>query len=144
MKVITIGVLAFFALVADAIAADKYQIIPLDALERASPPIITQFHSALVFNLQTGEVVYCYASYLAGPVPGGSVNPGSCQKDKVPVGTMPPGPATLSDYRHPKTARYPAIWKVDQSTGVMTFCGRGAEQPLLSSDWYCETIAMPP
>jgi hypothetical protein len=56
------------------------------------------------------------------------------------VGTMPPGRAALSPFAHQTAAPYPAIWKIDQTNGTLTFCA-ATEVP--AGGWLCGSSKLP-
>jgi hypothetical protein len=63
-----------------------------------------------------------------------------CSKAVNKVGTMPPGPAALSPFAHQTAAPYPAIWKIDQTNGTLTFCA-ATEVP--AGGWLCGSSKLP-
>ena len=99
-----------------AVAADQYQLLPLSSAGYATK----QSHKALLVDVTTGNVFGCIAGFR-----GTNAAEVSCEKIKVEAGSMPPGSATLSAYTIPYSG-YPAIWKVNQANGDVTFCGATA------------------
>jgi hypothetical protein len=128
----TLILLACLAGTTQAIAADQYQILPLSSAGYATK----QVHKTLLVDVMSGAVFGCtarFASLAAAEV--------SCSKIKVAAGSMPPGPSTLSTYTLPYNAN-PAIWKVNQTNGDVTFCGTTAKDvpPL---EWLCAEAHLP-
>jgi hypothetical protein len=121
-----------------AIAADTYQIIPLYSSYRVHPP--EDFYAALRVNVQTGETLYCVAWYS----PTAGAKSGLCYPEKAKVGSMGLGPAALSPFNFGQAARWPAFWKVDQSSGAVTFCGRGENNIDYPSEWFCRVMNLRP
>jgi len=119
-----------------AFAADQYQIIPLYSLAIQGRP---QVHAALIINETNGDNYTCAASaHQEMPIGFDSIE---CSKAANKVGSMPPGPATLSPFAHQTAAPYPAIWKIDQNNnGTLTFCA-ATEVP--AGGWLCGSSKLP-
>jgi hypothetical protein len=123
----------FSSFVAKAIAADTYQIIPLDTQQAGS---LVNVYEAFVLNTATGDIRYCYVDVDPKPTPN-TIDPAACLKDQVVTGTMPPGPADLANYNMQRKVAYAGLWKVDQSTGSVTFCARQDQGLTSASKWVC-------
>ena len=118
-----------------AFAADQYQIIPLYSLAIQGRP---QVHGALIINEANGDNYTCSAFvHQEMPISFDSIE---CSKAVNKVGTMPPGPAALSPFAHQTAAPYPAIWKIDQTKGTLTFCA-ATEVP--AGGWLCGSSKLP-
>jgi hypothetical protein len=118
-----------------AFAADQYQIIPLYSLAIQGRP---QVHGALIINEANGDNYTCSAFvHQEMPISFDSIE---CSKAVNKVGTMPPGPAALSPFAHQTAAPYPAIWKIDQKKGTLTFCA-ATEVP--AGGWLCGSSKLP-
>jgi hypothetical protein len=128
----TLILLACLAGTTQAIAADQYQLIPLSSAGYATK----QLHKTLLVEVASGSVFGCSAHFQ-----GLTAAEVSCSKIKVAAGSMPPGPATLSVYTTPYNA-YPAIWKVNQTNGDVTFCGTTAAN-VPPSEWLCAEARLP-
>jgi len=113
----------------NAFAADQYQIIPLYSLAIQGRP---QLHAALIVNETNGDNYTCSAFvHQEPPIGFDSIE---CSKALNKIGNMPSGPATLSPFAHQTAAPYPAIWKIDQTNGTLTFCA-ATEVP--AGGWVC-------
>ena len=118
-----------------AFAADQYQIIPLYSLAIQGRP---QVHAALIINEANGDNYACAALvHQEMPIGFDSIE---CSKAVNKVGPMPPGPAALSPFTHQTAAPYPAIWKIDQTNGMLTFCA-ATEVP--AGGWLCGSSKLP-
>ena len=118
-----------------AFAADQYQIIPLYSLAIQGRP---QVHGALIINEANGDNYTCSAFvHQEMPISFDSIE---CSKAVNKVGNMPPGPAALSPFAHQTAAPYPAIWKIDQTKGTLTFCA-ATEVP--AGGWLCGSSKLP-
>jgi hypothetical protein len=135
VKIISIVFMLLLSLVAKAAAADTYQIIPTETATSAD--LHTHGYQAIVLNITTGDIRYCNAVYDSSTNPGTIISH-NCVKDQVVTGPIPPGPAELATYNMQHKAVAPAFWKVDQSTGNVTFCARFFGNPIyLPSKWVC-------
>ena len=118
-----------------AFGADQYQIIPLYSLAIQGRP---QVHGALIINETNGDNYTCSAFvHQVIPISFDSIE---CSKAVNKVGSMPPGPAALSPFDHQTAAPYPAIWKIDQTNGTLTFCA-ATEVP--AGGWLCGSSKLP-
>ena len=137
MKSIATGLVILPFFVASAVAAESYQIIPFVSLDWQGE----QHYHALRVNIETGETVYCVGIYNLRPAGGRQTIEGNCQTENAKIGSMGTGPAVLSPSPRQLNSIYTAIWKVDQSSGAVTFCVRGAEQNEgYPQDWYCKVL----
>jgi hypothetical protein len=94
----------------------------------------------LVIDQTSGTIFVCTASYFGDAAANTPIL--GCVQGKVTIGTMPAGPAELSPFLAARTAAYAAIWKIDQNTGNVTFCGSRAPTAGLV-EWMCSTAALP-
>ena len=124
-------------LTTQAFAADKYQLVPI----YSGGAGFQDTYAALVVSLDTGEISSCSVSYnwSLRPSPGPELFPAhQCNKVTVAVGTMPPGPVFLPPLGPSgdvaRFAQHPGLWKIDQSTGKVTFC---ASPGFGVADWAC-------
>ena len=124
------GFVSIFVLIlsiTETFAADIYQILPLFSAQGVVGGVLLNTHAALFVNVETGATTHCFVRYNSAPRSGDQIFPfRGCAKSEVQVGSMPPGQATLaalSKTPPPNDTRLPAIWKIDQSNGRVTFCG---------------------
>jgi len=118
-----------------AFAADQYQIIPLYSIAN---PGQSQVHAVIIINETNGDNYTCLGLvHQEIPVSFGSIQ---CSKAVNKVGSMPPGPAVLSPFSRQTAAPYPAIWKIDQTNGMLTFCA-ATEVP--AGGWLCGSSKLP-
>ena len=108
--------------------ANDYQLIPLPTWSNLSPrvPVITSYN-LLVTDQTTGAIFSCNASMEEGSglPPTYFLTGIECTKGTViNGGTMPSGPAVPSppSFQTNFTSP-PAIWKIDSTSGTLTFCG---------------------
>ena len=108
--------------------ANDYQLIPLPTWSNLPPrvPVITSYN-LLVADQTTGAIFSCNASMEEGPglPPTYFLTGIECTKGTViNGGTMPSGPAVPSppSFQTNFTSP-PAIWKIDPTSGTLTFCG---------------------
>jgi hypothetical protein len=128
-KMRSIFILSALLCATNAFAADQYQITPLYSLAIPGRP---QVHTALIINETNGDNYTCSAFvHQEMPIGFDSIE---CSKAVNKVGSMPPGPAALSPFAHQSAAPYPAIWKIDQTNGMLTFCA-ATEVP--AGGWLC-------
>jgi hypothetical protein len=122
----------FPALLVSSLAiADEYQIVP--TLTHGSN---IDRHEALAVNVTTGDTRVCSVStqsdsekYVRGL---------NCKALVIVSGKMPPGRAFPTAYEYPKMAKGIGIWKIDQTTGAVTFCGAQVEPARPPKErWHC-------
>jgi hypothetical protein len=131
----SIFVLLTLVCATQAFAADQYQIIPLYSIAYQGQ---LQAHAVIVINETNGDNYACLGlAHQETPVSFGSIQ---CTRSVSTVGTMPPGPAVLSPFNHQTAAPYPAIWKIDQTNGMLTFCA-ATEVP--AGGWLCGSSKLP-
>jgi hypothetical protein len=109
----SIVVLALLASTAQALA-DQYQIIPTFAGGKLPTPS----YAAFVLNTVSGEAYYCWAESGIAPKP--HIASAKCTKNDVVEGSIPPGSAVGSGISIGNVP--PAIWKINQANGDVTFC----------------------
>ena len=134
---LVILVIALPLLSTQSFAADKYQLMPIYSGSAG----FQDTYSALVVTLDTGEISSCSVTYnwSLSPGPGQELfSAHQCNKVTVAVGTMPPGPVFLPPLGPSGTpehfSQHPGLWKIDQSTGKVTFC---ASPGFGVTDWAC-------
>ena len=134
-----IGVLAALSMTTtEGFAGDQYQIIPFRSLD--NPRTFEDTYAALVFNETTGDVFSCRVSYVTSLLKIGEM---SCVKDKIRVGSVPPGPAVLAPSQGAHLLGMNAsFWKVDQN-GHVTFCGGLADLDSVPQDFVCASAQLP-
>jgi hypothetical protein len=118
-----------------AFAADKYQVIPFYSLY-LSP---NSRYVAMILDTTNGESFSCSADVRQGNAPRTQVY---CKKANVAKGSMPSGPAEPSPNR-PNNSDFLGIWKIDQTSGNVTFCGVVNSGPPGPYSWYCATQPPP-
>jgi hypothetical protein len=130
-------VLTILSLTTQALAADRYQLIPLESSGFGKH----QVHTALLADMNTGDTYTVTGNWTGENPPQVEVNIKKIDVD----GESPPGRAELSPWvqnapREPYG--YQAIWKVNQSTGDVTLCNSpvGDFPPLR---WACRTGHLP-
>jgi hypothetical protein len=116
-----------------AFAADHFQIIPLGS----SGIMTSQKHAALVIDTESGDAFQCQGDWT-GPTPP-SV---TCRKIKIDSGSPGKGPAELYANINLKQGGYTAIWKVNQTTGDVTFCNASTSD-FPPTHWSCGTGRLP-
>jgi hypothetical protein len=130
-----IAILLVFSSATGVLAADKYQLIHLLSTVNSQKEV----HVSLVTNLSTGDFYSCAASVNTGT----EVKYVQCTKSKINSGTMPGGPAFVS---YPSSSNstspiYAGLWKIDQSSGDVTFCEAAAAIP--PTTWSCGVGKLP-
>jgi hypothetical protein len=119
----------------EAFAGDQYQITPLYSVAN---PGRAQVHGALIIDVISGDNYTCSAFvHQEMPISFDSIE---CSKAVNKVGSMPAGAAALSPFAHQSAAPYPAIWKIDQTNGTLTFCA-ATEVP--AGGWVCGSSKLP-
>jgi hypothetical protein len=127
----------------EAMADDTFQIIPYGSGRMGGAPVPTFLYWALVINEATGQMYNCQV-----PMRTGQLAPAPNLVCAKATGTRPPpGPALLSDSEVNNAnviGTFMAIWKIDQRTGDVTFCGSGGTRTHGNAvDWSCVTVPLP-
>jgi hypothetical protein len=114
-------------------AADKYQIIPRSSnLDQVSQEFV---YAAFVVNQITGAISNCKGTFNF-KVP--QVTDISCSPGNILQGAMPSGAVEYSPTENAFTGP-PALWKIDQTNGQLTFCTTSSNLP----QWWCAAIPAP-
>jgi hypothetical protein len=143
---VALGALCALVLVAtQANAADVYQLHPLFSASGTQGGTLLNSHFVLIVNTTTGETMHCMVRYRPEPRGGQEIFPfKACTKSGMKTGSMPPGLAVLSALSNthpPNDTMLPAIWKIDQSTGRVTFCGAaGWTFDGAALEWQCNIL----
>ena len=122
MKTIAISFIISSLWATNVMAQDRYQMVPIWAAYSSNT--FEDRHAAYRIDMETGDVYYCIAVFLASQVNGGPrIENLSCSNTVTKTGKIPSGPATFSEYiSGAKGGAYMAFWKVNQANGVVTFC----------------------
>jgi hypothetical protein len=137
MKSLAFGFLCAVVAVGPAMGADRYQLLPI--AQAGSPIRGVEYNSALVIDLQ-GDGVFACVSSLQNKATG-AVLGGTCLKQKIDKGSVPPGPAAVPPAIVPWNDQI-SFWKIDATSGDVTFCG-SVEQAKVPQNLECITFALP-
>src|SRR5215472_8100919 len=137
MTRLAFGLFCAAVAVVPAMGADRYQILPI--AQAGSPIRGVEYNSALVIDLQGNGVFACVSSLQNKS--SGAVLGGTCLKQKIDKGSVPPGPAAVPPAIVPWNDQI-SFWKIDATSGDVTFCG-SVEQAKVPQNLECITFALP-
>jgi hypothetical protein len=130
--------------VAPAVAADKYQIIPL--FEYIDQQDLRLRARALLIDTTSGQTpLRCQVSFQseAFQFDDGTAK---CIHDDLKTGTMPPGPGSINSVQQ-RMGDWTVLWKVDQSSGDVTACINDAVPDPHGgtvNPWWCSPVMKRP
>ncbi len=123
--------------VVPAMGADRYQILPI--AQAGSPIRGVEYNSALVIDLEGNGVFACVSSIQNRS--SGVVLGGTCTKQTIDKGSVPPGPAAVPPAIVPWNDQI-SFWKINATSGDVTFCG-SVEQAKIPQHLECATFPLP-
>ena len=142
------ALLFFLGLGAAACAADQYQLIAMENWVSGS----REYRTALVVDGKAGALHTCLA-LVDRTRPPMKLSAVFCEKGNFKSGNIPPGDGTaaVADLDPNKgggvgqgQSGYVGVWRIEQSSGRVTFCGAQEAKPTNAKrDWVCQSANLP-